>query len=192
MALLENALTNLFSDHSKSAFKSRIGQPPGDSPDNGDSGGNPYLISTSSNNAKSFAEIALASCDNSSKKAFAVLDIYLTCGVFSSMYEHLAAVAELRCGPNRQNIAGNERHLVKTARCLFSCVHSLIGSEELTRSATGRFFLFSILKQLSEGDRDDYQNQKAIKLRPSRAIVNKLLVDLFDMIQVSLWQFMLL
>mmetsp|Transcript_1567 Transcript_1567/g.2843 ORF Transcript_1567/g.2843 Transcript_1567/m.2843 type:complete len:145 (+) Transcript_1567:648-1082(+) len=137
--------------------------------------------SASSVNATNFADIAMASCEDISKKSFCLLDTFLKGGVFASLYEHLAAVEELRCGPNRKNDSAEmETQLVGTAWCLFSCVRSLMSSELLTRSATGRFFLASVLKQIAEGDREDYNGSNVNKKRhhrPSMATMNKLILQ---------------
>lgn len=123
-----------------------------------DDNDNPYaatmpLVTVTSN----FADIALASCEESSKTCFALLDQFLRSGAFASLYEHLAAVAELRCGANRTvDDPELECQLIDTARCLFSCVESVMCSDMLTSSVTGRMFLASILKQIAEGDRNDY------------------------------------
>ncbi len=119
---------------------------------------NPYATTNPSRNeTNNFADIAMSSCDESSKTCFELLDRFLRGGVFASLYEHLAAVAELRCGPNRKiDETDLECQLINTARCLFSCVQSVMGSDMLTRSATGRMLLASILKQMAQGDRNEY------------------------------------
>ena len=209
LKLLDETLKELLLDKKGTAFTARMH---GASPDNDDGvNDNPYLVESSAT-ASSFAD-----CDQKSRKCFELLDTYLLGGVFSRLYEHLAAVAELRCGPNATNLdAPTERRLVRTATCLFSCVTSVIGSQELTRTSIGtnshylvlhlsdrychlthrtsprlrhayhiigRKFLVSILKQISEGDNDDYKNQTAIKRRPTNTAVNKMLSTLFDLIQ---------
>lgn len=124
-----------------------------------DDGESPYMTQGDkpANAVSNLTEIALASCEDSTKKSFELLDVLLRGGVFTSLYEHLAAVAELRCGPNRtSNDAETEGRLVETARCLFGCISSLMRSESLTRTTTGKHFLASILKQLAEGDGEDY------------------------------------
>jgi len=185
LKLLQKALSDSLSEKKGVAFKARMeGITVEEDVDND----NPYdnnmakEQSASTVNVTNFADIALASCE--SKKSFSLLDTFLKGGVFASLYEHLAAVAELRCGPNRKNDdAEMETQLVETARCLFSCVRSLMSSKLLTRSATGRFFLASVLKQIAEGDREDYNGSNDNKKRhhrPSVATMNKLMGFVMD------------
>jgi hypothetical protein len=119
---------------------------------------NPYASKNPlKNETNNFADIAISFCDESSKTCYELLDRFLRGGVFASLYEHLAAVAELRCGPSRKvDDTDLECQLINTARCLFSCVQSVMGSDMLTRSATGRMLLSSILKQMAQGDRNEY------------------------------------
>eukprot|EP00970_Alexandrium_tamarense_P018984 scaffold13576_cov356-Alexandrium_tamarense.AAC.2 len=128
LKLLDETLKELLLDKKGTAFTARMH---GASPDNDDGvNDNPYLVESSAT-ASSFAD-----CDQKSRKCFELLDTYLLGGVFSRLYEHLAAVAEFRCGPNAANLdAPTERRLVRTATCLFSCVTSVIGSQELTRNS---------------------------------------------------------
>lgn len=136
---------------------------------------NPYMAKEQEN-AATFAGLALASCEESSKKSFAMLDNFLRGGVFASLYEHLSAVTELRCGLNsKDDDAETESQLVGTARCLFSCLRSVLEAELLTRSATGKSFLAAIFKQIAEGDRNDYASENKRRRRPTSASMNKTL-----------------
>lgn len=128
-----------------------------------------------------FTDIALASCESSTRNCFALLNRFLWSGAFASLYEHLAAVAELRCGVNRKvDDSDLERRLVETARCLFSCIESVMGSEMLTSSATGRTFLCSILKQIAEGDRTDYSSNGTKRNRISTSTMKTLMGFISD------------
>lgn len=119
---------------------------------------NPYA-STSPSIHETNNFVSITSCGDSLRTCFALLDRFLRGGTFASLYEHLAAVAELRCGPNRKvDDHEAECQLVNTARCLFSCVKSIMGSEMLTKSATGRMLLASITKQIAQGDRNEYSS----------------------------------
>lgn len=178
LRLLEKSLSDEILEKKGAAFAARIGRDIADE----DMSDNPYLEKGRGSvidTGTSFLDIALASCEESSKKSFALLDSYLKGGVFSSLYEHLSAVAELRCGPNRTPDAETEKQLVETARCLFSCIRSIATSELLTKNAIGRVFLSSILKQVAEGDIDDYVSGNK-KRRPTAATINKLLSYVLD------------
>mmetsp|Transcript_38641 Transcript_38641/g.81257 ORF Transcript_38641/g.81257 Transcript_38641/m.81257 type:complete len:814 (-) Transcript_38641:249-2690(-) len=183
LKLLQKALSDSLSEKKGMSFRAMM---EGNTLEEDVDNDNPYMMtqdpSSANDAATNFAEIALSSCEDSSKKSFSLLDSFLKGGVFASLYEHLAAVAELRCGQNRSvddDDAEKEGQLVETARCLFSCVKSLMGSALLTRSATGRMFLASILKQIAEGDRDDYCAEGR-KRRPTTAKMNKLLGYVID------------
>ncbi|KAL7541555.1 hypothetical protein ACHAXR_011033 [Thalassiosira sp. AJA248-18] len=184
LKLLQKTLLDSLSEKKGGmAFKARL-EGKGNNLEEEDVADNPYMAkeqSSSTNAAANFADIALASCEDSSKKCFAMLDGFLRGGVFAILYEHLAAVAELRCGPNRTNHddAEIESQLVQTARCLFSCIKSLMESELLTRSTTGKAFLAAILKQIAEGDRNDYGSDNK-RRRPTTATMNKLMAYVMD------------
>jgi len=172
LKLLQRTLSDSLSEKKKGAFKS------GSSIDEDDGSDNPYTTTGSSTAASSatttYADIALASCEDSSKKCFALLDSFLTGGVFASLYENLAAVTELRCGQSKTDDDEVETRLVETAKCLFSSVDCVMSSERLTRSQTGKIFLSAILKQISEGDRSDYGSDPK-RRRPTAASMNKML-----------------
>ncbi|KAL3808327.1 hypothetical protein ACHAXA_004056, partial [Cyclostephanos tholiformis] len=143
-----------------------------------DDSGNPYATPVA-NKASTFEEIALARERQQSKNSFELLEFFLKGDVFASVHEHLAAVAELRCGTNRKNDDTEiESLLVDTARCLFSCVKSIVSSELLTSSVTGRAFLSSILTQIKDGDRNSYDSKTNHRL--STATMNKLLGCITD------------
>ncbi len=179
LTLLENTLSNLFRENRAASFKTQIGKQNNDTPIEEDID-NPYKAEKPSDNPVSIVELSLASCDSSSRKCFDLLDLYLRCGVFASLFEHLAAITELRCGANRQTNAEEESDLLKIARVILSCVRTLIGSTQLTRSRTGKLFLSSILSQLAEGDRYDHSFSK----RPCTEKIKKMLSNLFDLVQV--------
>ena len=143
---------------------------------------NPYATTIPPMGAiSSFTDIALASCESSTRNCFELLNRFLSSGTFASLYEHLAAVAELRCGVNRKiDDSDLERQLVETARCLFSCIESVMGSEMLTSSATGRTFLCSILKQIAEGDRIDYSTNGTKRNRISTSTMKTLMGYISD------------
>jgi hypothetical protein len=160
--LLDKSLTEILSEKKGLAFKSGIKERNDD---------NPYCKSHS-------AATKVISIEESSKKCFQLLESFLKSGVFASLHEHLAVVAELRCGHNSStNDKETEQKLVSTARCLFSCTRTLFESELLTRSSSGKFYLSLILKQLARGDRGKYQNSTR---RPSSAGMNKLLSYVSD------------
>jgi hypothetical protein len=105
----------------------------------------PYMYALPvTNKANTFDEIALACESYTSKKSFELLDRLLRGDVFVSIHEHLAAVAELRCGSNKSNETESESQLIETARCLFRCLQFIVSSEMLTRSVTSWSFLVSI------------------------------------------------
>lgn len=175
LKLLNKALTDALHEKKSTMFKMRT-EGNGIEEDLGSD--NPYMVKDCL--PSNLSSTVLASCEDSLKSSFALLDSFLENGVFASLYEHLAAVAELRCGQNRTN--GNakmESQLVETARCLFSCIKSLMSSELLTRSTTGKRFLASILTQLAEGDREDY-GSGSNRRRPTLAKMNKLLGHVID------------
>lgn len=179
LKLLQKTLSDALLEKKGVAFKARM---EGNNLEEDADSDNPYMSNEqpSTTDANNFAGIALASCEDSSRKSFALLDSFLKGGVFASLYEHLAAVAELRCGPNRSNDdAEMESQLVETARSLFDCIKSLMSSELLTRSATGKMFLSSILKQIAEGDRVDYTSGNK-RRRPTAASMNKLMEYVSD------------
>ena len=175
--LLQKALSDSLSEKKGVAFKARMGGSTEEDLDND----NPYMTKeeTPNSSATDFAGIALAACEESSKKSFAMLDSFLRAGVFASLYEHLAAVAELRCGPNKNVDDEAESQLVETARCLFSCLETLMSSEMLTRSGTGKSFLASILKQIANGDRNDYGSNTK-RRRPTAPAMQKLMHAIID------------
>ena len=175
LKLLRKTLSDALSEKKASSFRARIEGSNLEEDADGDDG--PYMAKADASPTTSYTELAIASCEDSSKKSFELLDVLLRGGVFASLYEHLAAVAELRCGPNRaNNDSDTEEKLVETARCLFGCLSSLLGSEMLTRSTTGKMFLASILKQLADGDREDYSaNASKRRRRPTPEAMNKLL-----------------
>lgn len=171
LKLLHKTLSDSLSEKKKGAFKS------GSIIDDDDGNDNPYMAigsSAASSTATTYADIALASCEDSSKKCFALLDSFLTGGVFASLYENLAAVTELRCGQNKTDDDEVETRLVETAKVLFSSVECVMSSERLTRSQTGKIFLSAILKQISEGDRSDYGSNPK-RRRPTATSMNKML-----------------
>ena len=190
LKLLQKALSDALSEKKGMAFRARVEGNTSMEEEGVENGDNPYMLGqhitdAANATANTFADIALASCEESSQKSFSLLDSYLRAGAFASLYEHLAAVAELRCGPNRDNDSETEKQLVETARCLFSCVESLMSSELLTRSAPGNMFLAAILKQIAEGDRDDYGGSnnggnRRRQRRPTTATMNKLLAYVMD------------
>ena len=181
LQLLHRSLSDSLSDRKKggAAFKAQLeGGNSSNAIEDDVDNDNPYIASESSTEATTFADIALASCEDSAKKSFDLLDSFLKGGVFASVYEHLAAVTELRCGPNRQGNDDDETEdqLVSTAKCLFSCLEVIMSSELLTRSTPGQVFLAAILKQLTEGSRDrDYGSGDKRSRRPSTAEINKML-----------------
>lgn len=141
---------------------------------------NPYMSALPiTNKASTFDEIALACESHTSKKSFELLDRLLRGDVFVSIHEHLAAVAELRCGSNKSNDAESESQLIETARCLFRCLQSIVSSEMLTRSMIGRGFLVSILIQIKDGNRKNYVSDTR-RNRPSSTTMNKLLDSITD------------
>ncbi|KAL7552476.1 hypothetical protein ACHAWF_016165 [Thalassiosira exigua] len=181
LRLLQKALSDSLSDRKGSApaFRARLEGGIPDADDDGDTD-NPYVLKdgsqASTDATANFLIPFLTSCDESSRKSFILLDGFLRGGVFASLYEHLATVAELRCGANSSNADDcSEERLVETARCLFGCVATLMSTELLTRSSTGRMFLSAILKQIAEGDRDDYCAENKRRRRPTSSAMNKLL-----------------
>jgi len=179
LSLLENTLSNLLADNRVASFKARIGKIQNNDSSLEEESDNPYKVERSTDNPTSIFELSLASCDSSSRKCFDMLDLYLRCGVFASLFEHLAAITELRCGANRQANAEEESDLLRIARVILSCVRTLIGSTQLTRSRTGKLFLSSILSQLAEGDRNDHSFSKP----PCSEKIKKMLSNLFDLVQ---------
>jgi len=166
--LLDRSLSDMLSEKKNCAFNS------GNEERNDE---NPYKA-TSHSSATNAASSALISSEDSSKKCFDLLQSYLNSGVFASLHEHLAVVAELRCGQNSSdNDVETEQQLVTTARCLFSCTRTLFESEILTRSPGGKFYLSLILKQLGRGDRSKYLDSVR---RPSSAHINNLLAYVTD------------
>ena len=134
---------------------------------------NPYGTVSRSAKESNASSTAFISGGDSSKKCFDLLQRYINAGVFASLHEHLAIVAELRCGQNSaDNDDETEKQLVATARCLFSCARTLFESEILTRTSTGKYFLNLILKQIGRGDRSGHQH--SIR-HPSTADMNNLL-----------------
>lgn len=178
LQLLQKVLSESLCEKKGVAFKARMeGNKNVEEVDND----NPYMATTSETNTSgTFEEIALASETINSKKSFELLAIFLRGDVFVSIHEHLAAVAELRCGTNRRNDdAEAESQLVETARCLFRCVESIVSSELLTRSVTGKTFLASILTQIKDGDRNSYGSETK-RRRPSTAAIHKLMGFITD------------
>ena len=196
LKLLQRSLSDALSEKKGASFKARMeggGNSSSNLEEDVDDNDNPYLLTTKEAGQEkmttAFADIALASCEESSKRSFALLDCLLRGGVFASVYEHLAAVAELRCNSNSNNDDEDseeetERRLVETAQCLFSCITSLTESKLLTRSPTGRMCLSEILKQIADGDRNDYasseKNGKRRLRRPTAASMNKLMGNVMD------------
>ena len=161
--LLDKSLSDILSEKKSCTFNSGNGE---------NSDDNPYQAVSHSNTSNA-ASAAFISSEDSSKKCFALLQSYLNSGVFASLQEHLAIVAELRCGQNSSdNDEETEKHLVATARLLFSCTRTLFESEILTRSSSGKFYLGLILKQLGSGDRSGYHDSVR---RPTTAKMNSLL-----------------
>jgi hypothetical protein len=177
LKLLQKVLSESLCEKKGMAFKARM---EGNKHDDIDDYDNPYMAATTlTNKASTFEGIALARERQQSKKNFALLELFLRGNVFASVHEHLAAVAELRCGTNRRNDdTETERQLVETARCLFGCVKSIVSSELLTSSVIGRTFLSSILTQIKDGDRNSYDSKT--NHRSSTATMNKLLGFITD------------
>ncbi len=147
--LLDKSLSDILSEKKSCAFNSGNEEKSDD---------NPYQAVSHSTKTNP-ASAAFISSEDSSKKCFALLQSYLTSGVFASLQEHLAIVAELRCGQNSSdNDEEKEKQLVATARCLFSCTRTLFEAESLTRSSSGKFYLGLILKQLGKGDRSSFHD----------------------------------
>lgn len=178
LKLLQKVLSESLCEKKGLAFKARMEGNKNVAEDGND---NPYMAPTPvTNRASTYEEISLACENNPSKKTFELLDIFLKGDVFASIHEHLAAIAELRCGTNRRNDdAETESRLVETARCLFSCVKSIVSSEFLTRSVIGRTYLASILTQIKDGDRKSYGSETK-RCRSSTATMNKLLGYIAD------------
>lgn len=166
--LLDKSLSDILAEKKSCAFSS------GNEERNDD---NPYQAATHSTKTNA-ASAAFISSEESSKKCFDLLQSYLNSGVFASLHEHLAIVAELRCGQNSsENDDETEQQLVATARSLFSCTRTLFESEILTRSPSGKFYLSLILKQLGRGDRSRHHDSAR---RPSSAQLNSLLNHVSD------------
>lgn len=178
LKLLQKTLSESLFEKKSMAFKARMD---GSSSVEEDMlSDNPYMsASPVSNKASTFDEIALACESYNSKKSFELLDRLLRGDVFVSIHEHLAAVAELRCGSNKSNDAESESQLIETARCLFRCLQSIVSSEMLTRSVTGRAFLVSILIQIKDGNRKSYGSDTR-RRRVSSTTMNKLLDSITD------------
>ena len=178
LKLLQKTLSESLFEKKSMAFKARMD---GSSSVEEDMlSDNPYMsASPVSNKASTFDEIALACESYNSKKSYELLDRLLRGDVFVSIHEHLAAVAELRCGSNKSNDAESESQLIETARCLFRCLQSIVSSEMLTRSVTGRAFLVSILIQIKDGNRKSYGSDTR-RRRVSSTTMNKLLDSITD------------
>jgi hypothetical protein len=97
---------------------------------------NPYGIEQAIGSTKEFNDAVLSSCDVSQKECFKMMIVFLEGDVFSSVFEHLAALAQLR-GNAQSGDENTERHIITTARSLFRCVTTIVGSTKLTRSSTG-------------------------------------------------------
>ena len=84
-------------------------------------------------------------------------------------------MAELRCGTGRKDDDElDEEHLVALSKCLFSIIETIMSSELLTRSKTGRTFLELILKQITDGDRGDYGSDAPRRRRSSSSDLDKM------------------
>ncbi|KAL3799645.1 hypothetical protein ACHAW5_004516 [Stephanodiscus triporus] len=155
LKLLQKVLSESLCEKKGLAYKARMEGNKNVAEDGND---NPYMAPTPvANKASTYEEISLACENNPSKKTFELLDMFLKGDVFASIHEHLAAIAELRCGANRRNDdAETESRLVETARCLFSCVKSIVN-----------------------GDRKSYGSENK-RCRSSTATINKLMGFIAD------------
>jgi len=167
--LLDKSLSDILSAKKSLPFKS------GNEERNDD---NPYQVTSQSVSSNASVD-AFVSHEDSQKHCFQLLESYLKSGVFASLHEHMAVVAELRCGQNSSdNDTDTEKKLVATARCLFSCLRTIFESELLTRSPSGKIYLYLLLKQLARGDRGAIRDGSV--RRPSSAHMNKLLTLVVD------------
>ena len=150
LQLLQKTLADSLSEKKSVSFKDRI---QGNATVDDDSSDNPYALQVT-REAKSFADIALASCEESSRKSFELLDGFLEGGVFASIQEHLAVATVLRNDDRATEDDDDEENIVSTARDIFNCINVLMSSELLTRSNTGLRFLGAVLNQIATGDRE--------------------------------------
>lgn len=151
LKLLQKTLADSLAERKSVSFKDRI---QGNATVDDDSSDNPYALQVT-REATSFADIALASCEESSRKSFELLDGFLEGGVFASIHEHLAVATVLRTDDRAtEDDDDEEEKIVSTARDIFNCINVLMSSELLTRSNTGLRFLGSILDQIAKGNRE--------------------------------------
>ncbi|KAL3790149.1 hypothetical protein HJC23_009586 [Cyclotella cryptica] len=169
--LLNSTLSSLLSNRRGAPFKMGNDTRPNEANNNNS---NPYGMEQAIRMTKEFV---LSSCDVSQRECLKTMILFLEGDVFSSVFEHLAALAQLR-GNAQSCDESTEQLIITTARSLFSCVTTIVGSTKLTRSSTGKKIFAAILKALSEGDKGDERPRQV-----SADIVVKFLSNLFDIIQ---------
>ena len=188
LAQLHKSLKTIFSNGKESSFVGRWGKM-GKTPKEGtmsqhlDDLDNPYR------------SLAVSKSSSSHSNRFKPLETFLAGGVFVSLYEHLATVAEIRGGGDAdsdgENLEGRpagEEDRQKTDDCvrlLFACTTCLMQAEELTSSPKGRQYLEAVMKQLSEGDRETNMPGKFDRSRKQASLtfLRKSLFDVFSNVE---------
>lgn len=132
---------------------------------------NPYGIDvrTFKSSGKS-SELLLATCDPTHKECFAMLGTYLEADVFCAMFEHLATIEHVRNSTEDIYDEDTEKRLITTFNCISTIISTIVGSKKLTQSTTGKSYLGSILKALSEGT----EHSGCINLLPAEDMVEML------------------
>jgi hypothetical protein len=133
--VLDGTLSQLLSNKQVVPFKSGIGATSKNKEGIND---NPYGVDKGIASDNNFSDVLLATCDASQKECFNTLRLLLEGNVFSSLFEHLATLAQYRCDSDIPD-EDSEKHVLVVASSLFSCITTILGSNKLTRSSAGAF-----------------------------------------------------
>lgn len=146
--VLNDTLSRLLSNKQASRFKADTNS----IDDSMNTISNPYDmdidVPSSTNTSDS---LVLATCDSSARECFAMLGTFLEANVFRVIFGHLVTIEDLRNMSDDVHTDDSEERMIETANLLFTCIDTVLSSNKLTRSSTGKSYLASILKALSEG-----------------------------------------
>jgi hypothetical protein len=116
----------------------------------------------------------------STKSMYAFLNACISQGVFISIHEHLAAIAEIRGNASSSDEEHDEEQIIDCARLLLRCITTLFEAKDLSNLSLGRAYLEMIVKQLSDGEQIHLQIQKPVSSIPS---LLKYVMSLFDLLE---------
>jgi len=117
------------------------------------------------------------SIDPTSSLKYPFLDTCISGNVFSAVYEHLATVAAIR-GSSSDEPGMNDDDIENCVLLLVRIVFIIFQADDLFTSSTGRIYLETIVKQLTDGKRIDV---KVIKANSSN--IQTYILNLFDLLE---------